>query len=91
VATTHWAERDEGAGLTIKLERRNDVWVVVGDRVLSVSQKIEDAALSAILLADLQGTSVKLGCGVPEEVLDHARGRAVQLETSGVRVLRPKV
>jgi hypothetical protein len=48
--------------------------------VFSVSQRLEDAALGALLLAELHGTTIELGSDVPEEVIDRIRRRRMALE-----------
>jgi hypothetical protein len=65
--------------VTIKLERRGDGWVVMGESVLSTSPELADAALSASFLAELYGTTVELGGGVPHEVLEQAERRRARL------------
>jgi hypothetical protein len=52
--------------MTIKLLRSDGLWKVVGDELLSESSDLEWAALDALLLAELHGTTVELGEGVPQ-------------------------
>jgi hypothetical protein len=71
--------------VTIRLERGGDGWVVLEGGVFSVSQKLEDAALGALLLAELHGTTLELGSDVPEEVIERVRRRRVALEAMRAR------
>lgn len=64
----------------IKLLRDNGLWKVVGDSLLSESNDLEWAALDALLLAELHGTTVELGEGVPADALERGRARREALE-----------
>jgi hypothetical protein len=65
---------------TIKLLRDSDFWKVVGDGLQSESSDLEWAALDALVLAELHGTTVELGEGVPADALELGRARLEALE-----------
>lgn len=66
--------------VSIKLQRGTEGWIVLGNGVLVTSQDLESAAVSALLLAELHGTAVELGAGVPGSALERGRQLRAQLE-----------
>lgn len=66
----------------IKLQRGGDGWVVLGSSVLSTSEDLEQAAFSALLLAELHGTPLELDSDVQAEVLERAQQRRAKLEAA---------
>jgi hypothetical protein len=66
--------------VTIKLLHQDGLWRVVSDGLLSESSDLEWAALDALLLAEIYGTTIELGAGVPADALDRARAKREQLE-----------
>jgi hypothetical protein len=66
--------------MTIKLVRGDGVWKVVGSGVLAESADLGLAAFDALTLAEIHGTTVELGEGVPANALDLARARHQELE-----------
>jgi hypothetical protein len=73
----------------IKLQRGGDGWVVLGTSVLSTSPDIEQAALSALLLAELHGATLELASDVQEGVLERAQQLRSQLEGARKRAISP--
>jgi len=69
----------------IKLERSAEGWVVLGSSVLSTSPNLEEAALTALLLADLHGTTLEIDEEVRQEaqhVLERARKRRARFDAA---------
>jgi hypothetical protein len=59
----------------VKLLKAGDTWNVVADGHFSSCADLELAVAKALMLAEIQGTSVELGDGVPREAHDRARRR----------------
>lgn len=55
---------------------------MLGSSVLSTSDDIEQAAFSAVLLAELHGTPLELSSDVQAEVLERAHQRRAKLEAA---------
>ncbi len=66
--------------MTIKLLCVDGLWKVMGETLLSESSDLEWAALDALLLSEIYGTTVELGDGVPADALDRARAKREYLE-----------
>jgi hypothetical protein len=66
--------------MTIRLVRGDGVWQVVGDSVLAESPDLAWAAFDALALAELEGSGVELGEGVPKNALDLGRRRSRAIE-----------
>ncbi len=73
----------------IKLQRGGDGWVVLGASVLSTSRDVEQAALSALLLAELHGVTLEIAGDVQKGVLERAQRLLEQLERARKRAVLP--
>jgi hypothetical protein len=62
----------------VKLLKAGEAWNVVAEGHLSSCADLEVAAAKALVLAELHGSSVELGEGVPEDALERGRRRREQ-------------
>jgi hypothetical protein len=56
--------------MTIRLRWSGTAWEVVGKDVLTTALELDWAAFDALVLAELHGTTVELGDGVPADALE---------------------
>jgi hypothetical protein len=56
--------------LTIKLQKRGTGWEVIGEGVSNRAVDLDWAAFDALFLAEIHGTHVELGDGVPPDALE---------------------
>jgi hypothetical protein len=59
----------------VKLLKAGNAWNVIADGHFSSCADLELAAVKALTLAELQGTSVELGAGVPPDALERGEAR----------------
>ncbi len=63
-------QRQGSTELTIKLQKQGTGWVVTGEGISNAAVDLDWAAFDALLLAEIHGTNVELGDGVPPDALE---------------------
>jgi hypothetical protein len=66
--------------MTIKVLRGEGTWKVVGVGVNIEARELDWAVFDALTVAEVHGTTVELGEGVPENALELGRSLREQLE-----------
>jgi hypothetical protein len=66
--------------MTIKVLREAGLWKVVGDGINIETRELAWAVFDALTLAEIHGTTVELGEGVPADALEVGRARRDQFE-----------
>lgn len=61
------------SAVPIKLQKHGMGWVVSGEGVTNRAVDLDWAAFDALFLAEVHGTTIELGEGVPDDALDLGR------------------